>query len=84
MYAVNFAGAIPFAGKGHDSVGPYDSYTLKLLVRADSLVKQAIDLKGKKVARTTQTSNSGNLAPRALFPDLVLKPDENYKPHRPV
>ncbi|MDQ3059605.1 MAG: phosphate/phosphite/phosphonate ABC transporter substrate-binding protein [Pseudomonadota bacterium] len=79
LYAVNFAGAIPFAGKGRDSVGHSDSYTLKLLVRADSPAKQPADLKGKKVAHTTQTSNSGNLAPRALFPALGLKPDADYK-----
>lgn len=79
MYAVNFAGAIPFAGKGHESAGRTDIYTLKLLVRADSPVKQAADLKGKRIAHTTQSSNSGNLAPRALFPELGLTPDVDYK-----
>ncbi len=79
MYAVNFAGGIPFAGKGRESAGRTDGYTLKLIVRADSLAKKPIDLKGKKVAHTSQSSNSGNLAPRALFPDLGLKPDTDYK-----
>ena len=36
VYAVNFAGAIPFAGKGQDKLGYADTYTLKLLVRANS------------------------------------------------
>ena len=79
LYAVNFAGAIPFAGKGQAAVGRSDTYTLKLLVRTDSPAKQVTDLKGKKVAHTTQTSNSGNLAPRALFPKLGLAPDTDYK-----
>lgn len=79
MYAVNFAGAIPFAGKGRESAGRTDHYTLKLLVRADAPFKQPSDLKGKKIAHSTQSSNSGNLAPRALFPELGLKPDVDYK-----
>jgi phosphonate transport system substrate-binding protein len=79
LYAVNFAGAIPFAGKGQDKLGRSDSYTLKLLVRADSPAKKVVDLKGKKVAHTSQASNSGNLAPRALFPEVGLRPDIDYK-----
>ncbi len=79
VYAVNFAGAIPFAGKGQDKLGYADTYTLKLVVRANSPAKQLTDLKGKKVAHTSQASNSGNLAPRALFPELGLRPDIDYK-----
>ncbi|CAN0485121.1 unnamed protein product, partial [Phaeothamnion confervicola] len=37
------------------------------------------DLKGKKVAHTTPSSNSGNMAPRALFPAEGLVPDKDYK-----
>jgi phosphonate transport system substrate-binding protein len=36
------------------------------------------DLKGKLVAHTSASSNSGNLAPRALFPAIGLTPDEDY------
>lgn len=79
LYAVNFAGAAPFAGKGQDKLGHADSYTLKLLVRADSPAKKVVDLKGKRVAHTSQASNSGNLAPRALFPEVGLRPDIDYK-----
>lgn len=79
LYAVNFAGAVPFAGKGVEKTGHADAYTLKLLVRANSPINKVTDLKGKKVAHTTQTSNSGNLAPRALFPEIGLKPDVDYK-----
>lgn len=79
LYAVNFAGAIPFAGKGEERLGRADSYTVKLLVRADSPARKPADLKGKRVAHTNQTSNSGNLAPRALFPAIGLKPEIDYK-----
>jgi ABC-type phosphate/phosphonate transport system substrate-binding protein len=34
---------------------------------------------GKKIAHTTPTSNSGNLAPRALFPALGLTPEKDYE-----
>src|SRR3546814_19934238 len=37
------------------------------------------DLKGKRVAHTSPTSNSGNLAPRALFPKLGVTADKDYK-----
>ncbi len=79
MYAVNFAGAIPFAGKGKERIGRADNYTLRLLVRADSAAKVPTDLIGKRLVHTTQSSNSGNLAPRALFPEIGLQPDVNYK-----
>src|SRR4051794_6134545 len=76
-FAVNLAGAVPFAVKG----GPehYESYRLAMIVKADSPFKTLADLKGKKVAHTSATSNSGNLAPRAYFPDQGLVPDQDYK-----
>lgn len=79
MYAVNFAGAVPFAGKGTSASGKRDTYTLMLIVKADSPHQKPIDLKGKQIAHTSLTSNSGNLAPRALFPELGLTPDKDYK-----
>lgn len=79
MFAVNHAGAVPFAGKGDARNGRADGYNLLLIVRADSPYKVPTDLKGKRMAHTTLTSNSGNLAPRALFPELGLVPDTDYK-----
>ena len=35
--------------------------------------------KTKKIPHTTPTSNSANLAPRALFPALGLQPEKNYE-----
>ncbi|HEX4859209.1 MAG TPA: PhnD/SsuA/transferrin family substrate-binding protein, partial [Usitatibacteraceae bacterium] len=37
------------------------------------------DLKGKRVAHSSPSSNSGNLAPRALFPQQGLVPERDYK-----
>lgn len=76
-FAVNLAGAVPFAVKG-DANG-FQSYRLVVVVRADSPIKALTDLKDKKVAHTSPSSNSGNLAPRALFPALGVTPDKDYK-----
>jgi phosphonate transport system substrate-binding protein len=76
-FAVNLAGAVPFAVKG-DANG-FQSYRLVVVVRADGPIKTMADLKGKKVAHTSPSSNSGNLAPRALFPALGITPDKDYK-----
>ncbi len=77
-YAVNLAGAVPFVVKG-DATGPR-SYHLAMIVRADSPYQKLSDLKGRKVAHVSPSSNSGNLAPRALFPAEGLEPDKDYKP----
>jgi phosphonate transport system substrate-binding protein len=37
------------------------------------------DLKGHTVAHTEESSNSGNQAPRALFPSEGITPDKDYK-----
>ena len=77
-FAVNLAGAIPFAAKG---VGEnLRGYNLLVVVKAATPLQKLEDLKGKKVAHTSPSSNSGNLAPRVLFPDQGLKPDTDYKP----
>jgi phosphonate transport system substrate-binding protein len=49
-------------------------------VKSGSSFQKLGDLKGKKVAHTSPSSNSGNLAPRVLFPSLGLTPDNDYKP----
>jgi phosphonate transport system substrate-binding protein len=77
-FAVNMAGAIPFAAKGTEK--QVRGYQLLALVKASSPYQKLADLKGKRVAHTSPSSNSGNLAPRVLFPPEGLKPDEDYKP----
>ena len=72
-FAVNLAGAVPLAVKG--TAEKFQGYNLILIVKKDSPFKSPTDLKGKKVAHTSPSSNSGNLAPRALFPKLGLIPE---------
>ncbi len=77
-FAVNLAGAIPFAAKGTEK--EIRGYNLVAVVKASSTFQKLADLKDKKVAHTSPSSNSGNLAPQVLFPDLGLKPGTDYKP----
>ncbi len=76
-FAVNLAGAVPFAIMGADD-GRF-GYTLQVFTQADSDIEEVADLAGKRVAHTSPTSNSGNQAPRALFPDLGVVPGEDYE-----
>ena len=69
----------PFGVPGNKASGLRNSYKLILITRIDSPYKQPKDLVGGKIAHTTPTSNSGNLAPRALFPAIGLVPDQNYE-----
>jgi phosphonate transport system substrate-binding protein len=77
-FAVNMAGAVPFAAKG-TAAGP-QGYHLIMLVKKDSPFQKLSDLKGKRVAHTAPSSNSGNLAPIALFPAEGLTPGKDYTP----
>jgi phosphonate transport system substrate-binding protein len=76
-FAVNLAGAIPFAVKG--TAKEFQGYNLIVIVKANSPYQKLADLKGKKVAHTSPSSNSGHLAPLALFPKEGLTPDKDYK-----
>ena len=76
-FAVNLAGAVPFAVKG--TAKEFQGYNLIVIVKAGSPYQKMSDLKGKKVAHTSPSSNSGHLAPLALFPGEGLTPDKDYK-----
>lgn len=76
-FAVNLAGAVPFALMGSDS-GRF-GYSLQVFTHKDSDIHEITDLKGKRVAHTSPTSNSGNQAPRALFPEMGVVPGEDYE-----
>jgi len=76
-FAVNLAGGVPFAIRG-DAKGP-QVYQLWTIVKSDSPYQKLADLKGKKVAHVSPSSNSGNLAPRALVAAEGLVPDKDYK-----
>jgi phosphonate transport system substrate-binding protein len=77
MFAVNIAGAIPFAIRG--TAKGAEGYNLVALVRKDSPIQKMSDLKGKKVAHASPSSNSGNLAPRALWPAQGVTPEKDYQ-----
>ncbi len=77
-FAVNLAGAVPIVAFATDQ--GIAGYNVAALVRADSPYQKLSDLKGKRVAHTSPSSNSGNLAPRVFFPEHGLVPDTDYKP----
>jgi phosphonate transport system substrate-binding protein len=77
-FAVNVAGAVPFAAKGTEK-GPH-GYHLISIVKKNSPYQKLSDLKGKRVAHTSPSSNSGHLAPLVLYPPEGLNPNEDYKP----
>jgi phosphonate transport system substrate-binding protein len=76
-YAVNLAGYVPIAVKGDEK--SFQGYQLFVLVRNDSPIKELQDLKGRKVAHASPTSNSGHIAPVALFPQEGITPGEDYE-----
>ena len=76
-FAVNIAGAVPFAVKGYEK--EFQGYNLIVVVTKDSPYQKLADLKGRKVAHTSPSSNSGHMAPIALFPKEGLVPDKDYK-----
>jgi phosphonate transport system substrate-binding protein len=75
--AVNCAGFVPFAIMGTND-GKF-GYEMEIIVPADSTIKTPADLKGKKVAFTDPTSNSGYKAPLAILKaDFNLEPDRDF------
>ncbi len=77
--AVNCAGYVPFAIMGTQA-GSF-GYEMEIIVPTDSPIKSPADLKGKKLAFTAPTSNSGFKAPSVLLESefqLVAKRD--YEP----
>lgn len=77
VFAVNLAGYVPVAimGKADGRFG----YKLQLITQNDSDIKEVKQLKGRKIAHVTPSSNSGNQAPRALFKAMGVQPDVDYK-----
>ncbi|MBI2978970.1 MAG: phosphate/phosphite/phosphonate ABC transporter substrate-binding protein, partial [Rhodospirillales bacterium] len=77
VFGVNLAGYVPVAimGRADGRFG----YKLQLITQKDSDIKKITDLKGRKVAHVTPSSNSGNQAPRALFKSMGLVPAPDYK-----
>ena len=78
VYGVNLAGFHPAAMMGLKD-GGFRGYKLWLITHKDSDIKTVQDLKGRKIAHVTPSSNSGNQAPRALFKSMGIVPDVDYK-----
>ncbi|MBL6948690.1 MAG: phosphate/phosphite/phosphonate ABC transporter substrate-binding protein [Rhodospirillales bacterium] len=77
VFGVNLAGYVPIAimGKADGRFG----YKLQLITHKSTDIQKVSDLKGRKVAHVTPSSNSGNQAPRALFKSMGIVPDKDYK-----
>jgi phosphonate transport system substrate-binding protein len=77
--AVNCAGFVPFAiMAGKDGTFGYE---MEIIVPADSPIKTPADLKGKKLAFTSPTSNSGFKAPSAILKaDFNLEAKRDFEP----
>jgi len=76
-YAVNLSGAVPFAQMGTEKGAR--GYHLIVLVKADSKINSLPDLKGKRVAHVSQTSNSGHQAPVYFFSRQGVVPGRDYQ-----
>src|SRR4029077_20626194 len=72
-------GFVPFAiMAGKDGTFGYE---MEIIVPADSTIKSPADIKGKKLAFTTPTSNSGFKAPSALLEsEFKLKAERDFTP----
>ena len=77
-YAVNLAGAVPFAIM-RDAKG-LSGYHVWLIAQAkNDAIRSVADLKGKRVAHVSQTSNSGHQAPVYFFSKLGVVPGRDYR-----
>lgn len=76
--AVSCAGFVPFAMMASKD-GSY-GYEMEIIVPVDSPLKSPSDLKGKSLAFTSPTSNSGFKAPSALLKsDFGLNKEKDFK-----
>jgi len=57
---------VPFAVKGYEK--EFQGYNLIVIVKKESPYQRLSDLKGKKFAHTSPSSNSGHMAPMAAVP----------------
>lgn len=77
-YAVNLAGAVPFAIM-RDAKG-LSGYHVWLIAQAkNEKINSITDLKGKRVAHVSQTSNSGHQAPVYFFSKMGVVPGKDYE-----
>ena len=78
--AVNCAGFVPFAMMASRADGAY-GYEMEFIVHRDSPIQRMEDLRGRTVAFTAQTSNSGFKAPSALLEkNYGLVAERDFRP----
>lgn len=78
-FAVNLAGAVPFAIM-KDASGKPSGYHLALIAGAkNDKINGVADLKGKRVAHVSQSSSSGHQAPVYFFSKLGVVPGKDYQ-----
>jgi phosphonate transport system substrate-binding protein len=76
-YLVNIGGGVPFSMLVNEGTFGYRMWTIAHVDNDD--ITGLSDLEGLTVAHSSETSNSGNLAPRALLPEQGLTPGEDYE-----
>jgi phosphonate transport system substrate-binding protein len=75
--AVNYCGFVPICTFGND--GKMATYTMKIIARSDSPVRNLENIRGHQLALTNPTSNSGWKAPMILLlREHKLKPLLDY------
>ena len=76
--AVSCAGLVPFAMMASKD-GSF-GYEMEIIVPADSSIKSVTDIKGKSMAFTSPTSNSGFKAPSAILKsEFDMLPDRDFE-----
>jgi phosphonate transport system substrate-binding protein len=78
VYAVHIAGAVPFAIM-RDAKGPAGYHLIVMTQAKNDRIKSVADLKGKRVAHVSQTSNSGHQAPVYFFTKMGVVPGKDYQ-----
>jgi len=78
VYAVHVAGAVPFAIM-RDAKGPSGYHLIVMTQAKNDKIKSVADLKGKRVAHVSQTSNSGHQAPVFFFSRMGVVPGKDYQ-----
>lgn len=79
VYAVNLAGAVPFAIMKDAKGGPAGYHLVVITQGNNDKIKGVADLKGKRVAHVSQTSSSGHQAPVFLFSKMGVLPGKDYQ-----
>jgi phosphonate transport system substrate-binding protein len=79
VYAVNLAGAVPFAIMKDVKGGPAGYHLAVITQGKNDKIKAVADLKGKRVAHVSQTSSSGHQAPVYFFSRMGVTPGKDYQ-----